>query len=140
MSAPAALAYSKLVYPETEESRTHIQNIEMPQRIRLTCSEERNVIEAASNGASVGLLVIGNIVANLVAFLAFIAFLNGTLLWFSSIVTMDFVTFEDNLGFGERYRRLHATGAVKLGPLMAVPSIGSQQSASTQANVTSVNT
>ncbi|KAL1484068.1 hypothetical protein MTO96_032783, partial [Rhipicephalus appendiculatus] len=88
MSAPAALAYSKLVYPETEESRTHVQNIEMPH------SDERNVLEAASNGSAVGLTIIGNMVANLVAFLAFIAFMNGTLLWFSSIVTLDFVTFE----------------------------------------------
>ncbi|KAH7940883.1 hypothetical protein HPB49_007402 [Dermacentor silvarum] len=31
MSAPAALVYSKLLYPETEESRTHMKNIVMPQ-------------------------------------------------------------------------------------------------------------
>ncbi|XP_070387571.1 sodium/nucleoside cotransporter 1-like isoform X2 [Dermacentor albipictus] len=88
MSAPAALVYSKLLYPETEESRTHVRNIVMPH------CEERNVLEAASNGATMGLTVIGNLIANLVAFLAFIAFLNGTLLWFSSIVAMDFLTFE----------------------------------------------
>ncbi|XP_077516259.1 putative transporter YutK [Amblyomma americanum] len=88
MSAPAALAFSKLLYPETEESKTQRENIEMPK------SEESNVLEAASNGTAVGLLIIGNIVSNLVGFLAFIAFLNSTLLWFGSIVTLDFLTFE----------------------------------------------
>lgn len=88
MSAPAALAYSKLLYPETEESKTKSQNIEMPK------SEESNVLEAASNGAVMALVMVGNIVANLVAFLAFIAFLNGMLLWFGSIVGLDFLTLE----------------------------------------------
>ncbi|KAL1473402.1 hypothetical protein MTO96_038704 [Rhipicephalus appendiculatus] len=88
MSAPAALAYSKLLYPETEESQTQRDNIEMPR------SEERNVLEAASNGTNVALAMIGSIVANLVGFLAFIAFLNSTLQWFGSIVTLDFLTFE----------------------------------------------
>lgn len=88
MSAPAALAYSKLLYPETEESHTQRENIEMPK------SEERNVLEAASNGTSLGLAMIGSIVANLVGFLAFLAFLNSTLQWFGSIVTLDYLTFE----------------------------------------------
>lgn len=88
MSAPAALAYSKLLYPETEESQTQRENIEMPR------SEERNVLEAASNGTTVGLAMIGSIVANLVGFLAFLAFLNSTLQWFGAIVTLDFLTFE----------------------------------------------
>ncbi|XP_037271792.2 putative transporter YutK [Rhipicephalus microplus] len=88
MSAPAALAYSKLLYPETEESQTQRDNIEMPR------SEESNVLEAASNGTNVALAMIGSIVANLVGFLAFIAFLNSTLQWFGSIVTLDFLTFE----------------------------------------------
>lgn len=88
MSAPAALAFSKLLYPEVEESRTNLTNIVMPK------SEEKNVLEAASNGTSVGLAIIGHIVANLIGFLAFIAFLNSTLLWFGSIVKLNFLTFE----------------------------------------------
>ncbi|CAN7942300.1 unnamed protein product, partial [Ixodes hexagonus] len=88
MSAPAALAFSKLLYPEVEESRTNLSNIEMPK------CEERNVLEAASNGTSVALSIIGSIVANVIGFLAFIAFLNSTLLWFGSIVKLDFLTFE----------------------------------------------
>lgn len=88
MSAPAALAFSKLLYPETHESKTTIENIEMPK------SEERNVLEAASNGAAVGLLIIGHIVSNLVGFLAFLAFLNTMVGWFGAIVTIDYLSFE----------------------------------------------
>lgn len=32
MSAPAALAFSKLLYPEVEESKTNLANIVMPKR------------------------------------------------------------------------------------------------------------
>lgn len=92
MSAPAALAFSKLFYPEVEESKTLATNIQMPK------SEENNVLEAACNGTMVALTMIGYIVANLVAFLAFLAFLNGTLLWFGGIVQLDFLTFEWLLG------------------------------------------
>lgn len=64
-------------------------------------SEESNVLEAASNGAVMALVMVGNIVANLVAFLAFIAFLNSMLLWFGSIVGLDFLSLEvsTTLGF-----------------------------------------
>lgn len=88
MSAPAALAFAKLLYPETEESQTTIENIVMPK------SEERNVLEAASNGAAVGLVIIGHIVSNLVGFLAFLAFLNTMVGWFGAIVTLDYLSFE----------------------------------------------
>ncbi|KAH9369546.1 hypothetical protein HPB48_021008 [Haemaphysalis longicornis] len=88
MSAPAALAFAKLLYPETEESKTTIKNIQMPK------SEERNVLEAASNGATVGMVIIGHIVSNLVGFLAFLAFLNTMVGWFGAIVALDFLSFE----------------------------------------------
>lgn len=92
MSAPAALAFAKLLYPETEESKTTIKNIQMPK------SEERNVLEAASNGATVGMVIIGHIVSNLVGFLAFLAFLNTMVGWFGAIVALDFLSFEWLLG------------------------------------------
>lgn len=52
------------------------------------------MLEAASNGTAVGLLIIGNIVANLIGFLAFLAFLNSLLTWFGEIVLLDFISFE----------------------------------------------
>ncbi|CAN7996011.1 unnamed protein product, partial [Ixodes pacificus] len=87
MSAPAALAFSKLLFPEVEESKTSAVWL-------LALSEEKNVLEAASNGAVVGLLIIGNIVANLVSFLAFMAFLNSLLSWAGAVIDMDFITVE----------------------------------------------
>lgn len=46
MAAPSALALSKLLYPETEVSRTSTKDIVMES------NGERNAIEAGSNGAS----------------------------------------------------------------------------------------
>ncbi|XP_064455235.1 sodium/nucleoside cotransporter 2-like [Ornithodoros turicata] len=92
MSAPAALAFSKLLYPEVEDSKTQSENIKLPK------SEETNVLEAACNGTIVALTILGFIVANLIGFLAFLAFLNGTLLWFGNIVGIEFLTFEWVLG------------------------------------------
>ncbi|CAG2178005.1 unnamed protein product, partial [Oppiella nova] len=47
MSAPAALGFSKLFYPETEESKTTNKNIDIGK------STERNALEAGSNGACI---------------------------------------------------------------------------------------
>lgn len=88
MSAPAALAFSKLFYPETEESQTHAENIKIEK------PKEINALEAAANGASTAISLVANIAANLVAFVAFIAFLDGIFTWFGSLVNWDFLSFE----------------------------------------------
>lgn len=88
MAAPAALGYSKLFYPETEVSRTKITD---PS---LTISRERNALEAAGNGASQAIKICSNIAANLIAFLAFIQFLNSSFAWLGSCVDCDFISFE----------------------------------------------
>ncbi|MBW4549259.1 MAG: hypothetical protein KME25_33360 [Symplocastrum torsivum CPER-KK1] len=64
MSAPAALAISKLLYPETEKS---------PTAGTVTVEVERtaaNGIDAVATGAIEGLKLVGNIAAMLIAFLA----------------------------------------------------------------------
>ena len=43
---------------------------------------ERNIIEAVSAGASASVTLVGNIAANLIAFLAILHFINSTLTWF----------------------------------------------------------
>jgi concentrative nucleoside transporter, CNT family len=75
MSAPAALAISKIMYPETEESVTkgHI-------RIELERTDA-NVIDAAARGASEGLSLALNVGAMLLAFIALLALGNGVLGW-----------------------------------------------------------
>uniref|UniRef100_A0A8C0FT32 Sodium/nucleoside cotransporter n=1 Tax=Bubo bubo TaxID=30461 RepID=A0A8C0FT32_BUBBB len=56
MAAPCALAMSKLVYPEVEESK-------------FKDKAKRNILEAASNGAAASVGLVANIAANLIAFL-----------------------------------------------------------------------
>jgi concentrative nucleoside transporter, CNT family len=71
MSAPAALAVSKVMYPETEESLTRGDvRVEMEK-------EDANVIDAAARGAGEGLRLALNVGAMLLAFLALLALMNG---------------------------------------------------------------
>ncbi|CAG5053190.1 unnamed protein product [Parnassius apollo] len=73
MSAPAALCFAKLVLPETRRSLTTVHNIQPVQ------TEDQSTLSAATRGATNGISLILNIIANLVAFVAFIAFVNGVL-------------------------------------------------------------
>jgi len=93
MSAPAALAYAKLFYPETKKSKTTSNNLAFPQ------SEDANVLDAAANGASQSVFLVGNIAGSLIAFLAFVAFLNGLLGYFGGLVGVPFLSFEYILGW-----------------------------------------
>ena len=73
MSAPAALAISKIMYPETEESLTR-------GGIRVELEKvDANAIDAAARGASEGLFLALNVGAMLLAFIALLALLNGIL-------------------------------------------------------------
>ena len=75
MSAPAALVMAKILVPETEEPATKgAVKIEVEQ-------QDANVIEAAANGAGVGLQLALNVGAMLLAFIALIALFNGMLGW-----------------------------------------------------------
>ena len=73
MSAPAALLFAKLMYPEREEPltrgalRVHVEN------------PDANAIDAAARGAGEGLSLAANVGAMLLAFIALIALLNALL-------------------------------------------------------------
>lgn len=56
--------------------------------------DEKNVIEAASNGASNGIMLVANIIANLIVFLAFLEFFNTTVIWLGEMVGIQGLTFE----------------------------------------------
>lgn len=73
MAAPACLAISKIMYPETEEPTT-AGNV----KIKLE-KVDANVIDAAARGASEGLSLALNVGAMLIAFIALVALLNGIL-------------------------------------------------------------
>ena len=75
MAAPASLAISKIIYPETEEPQTK-------GTVKLKVEKNAsNVIEAAATGAGDGLQLALNVAGMLLAFIALIALLNGLLGW-----------------------------------------------------------
>ena len=57
-------------------------------------SETRNIIEAASNGASTAISLTLNIAANLIAFLALLALFNALLGYFGGLVGIEGLSFE----------------------------------------------
>ncbi|XP_016971291.1 solute carrier family 28 member 3 [Drosophila rhopaloa] len=88
MAAPATLAISKLYMPETEESQTSSDSIELEK------SQDSSLLDAASSGASNAVPIVLGIIANIVAFVAFVAFLNGLVSWFGFLVGLDDIDFE----------------------------------------------
>ncbi|CAH1792459.1 unnamed protein product [Owenia fusiformis] len=84
MSAPAALAMSKLFYPETEKSRTTAKDVRTMEK-----PPEKNIVAAASSGASMSVKLVANIAANLIAFIALLAFVNATLTWLGHRVGLE---------------------------------------------------
>ncbi|XP_041772131.1 solute carrier family 28 member 3-like isoform X1 [Anopheles merus] len=92
MAAPGALCFAKMIYPETEESKTRSDNIQMEE------STDSSMLDAASNGASAATPLVLGIIANLIAFVSFIAFLNGVLSWFGWRVGWEDVSLESIFG------------------------------------------
>ncbi|XP_056454471.1 sodium/nucleoside cotransporter 1 [Gadus chalcogrammus] len=88
MAAPCALAISKLSYPETKKVQKSDEDIV------LLSGEERNVLEAASNGASASIGLVANIVVNLISFLAILEFINAILRWLGGMVGYPYVSFQ----------------------------------------------
>ncbi|XP_033762258.1 solute carrier family 28 member 3-like [Pecten maximus] len=76
MSAPAALAISKLAYPETEVSKSTSRDFNKMEK-----AKERNIIEAATAGATASTKLVAAIAVNIIAFLSLLNFVNATLVW-----------------------------------------------------------
>lgn len=93
MSAPASLLMAKLMFPETEQSRTAgavTLNVERPWA---------NVIDAAAEGASEGLKLALNVAGMLIAFIAIVALFNALLGQVGSWMGFPDITLEVILGF-----------------------------------------
>jgi len=88
MSAPAALAISKLLYPETEKSLTAGEvEVKVDQLYA-------NAVDAAASGASDGLKLAANVAAMLIAFLGLLAFFNALLGWFGGLISLPQLSLE----------------------------------------------
>ncbi|KFQ78150.1 Solute carrier family 28 member 3, partial [Phaethon lepturus] len=90
MSAPAALATSKLFWPETEKPTVTLRS-----GLQMAKGESKNLLEAASQGASASILLVANIAVNLIAFLALLAFLDSALSWVGNLFDYPQLNFEN---------------------------------------------
>ncbi|XP_074525798.1 solute carrier family 28 member 3-like [Halichoeres trimaculatus] len=88
MSAPASLAIAKLFWPETETPR-----VTASQDLKMEKGESTNLLEAASQGASCAVGLVANIVVNIIAFMALLAFLDATLSWLGGMLDYPQLSF-----------------------------------------------
>jgi CNT family concentrative nucleoside transporter len=85
MSIPASLAFSKLRYPEEEETLT-------AGRVVIPDDDEHkaaNALHAFANGAWLGLKIAGMIVATLLCIIALLNMVDGLLTWFGRYINLD---------------------------------------------------
>lgn len=81
MAAPGAIVVSKILYPETEEINNSV-DISMDKI-------GANILDAIANGTSEGLRLAVNVGAMLLVFVAFIAMINGILVWVGDITPIN---------------------------------------------------
>jgi concentrative nucleoside transporter, CNT family len=98
MSAPAALVFAKIIWPETEEPATRGTLRVQVEKV------DANAIDAAARGAGEGLMLAMNVGAMLLAFIALIALFNALLGWVGD-VTMITSVFQ-NIGWLAEGQRL----------------------------------
>ncbi|XP_049626658.1 solute carrier family 28 member 3 [Suncus etruscus] len=89
MSAPASLAVAKLFWPETETPKITLKNA-----MKMEHGDSRNLLEAASQGASSSISLVANIAVNMIAFLALLSFVNSALSWFGNMFDYPQLSFE----------------------------------------------
>ncbi|KAH8297135.1 hypothetical protein KR044_005330, partial [Drosophila immigrans] len=87
MAAPGGLAFAKLFWPETEESLTKSDNIDLEK------SEDKSILDAATSGAANGLMIVLGIVSNIIAFLSILYFLNAVVEWIFELLGHNDITF-----------------------------------------------
>jgi len=80
MSAPAALVMAKIIFPETEHSKT--AGDAMIPKLKLY----DNLLDAAARGTTDGLKLAANVIAMLISFLALLAFVDVILGWLDSLI------------------------------------------------------
>jgi concentrative nucleoside transporter, CNT family len=91
MSAPAALVFAKIIWPETEEPATRGTLKVQVEKI------DANVIDATARGAGDGLILAMNVGAMLLAFIALIALINALLGWIGDVTHLAW--FFQNIGW-----------------------------------------
>uniref|UniRef100_A0A1I7ZQT4 Sodium/nucleoside cotransporter n=1 Tax=Steinernema glaseri TaxID=37863 RepID=A0A1I7ZQT4_9BILA len=94
MSAPGSLACSKIMFPETEKSQlANVEELELPP------GEQTNALECISNGAVAAVELVMAIIANLIVFLALLAFLDSVIGYLGELLGYPGWTFELIIGY-----------------------------------------
>ncbi|XP_059082327.1 solute carrier family 28 member 3-like [Tigriopus californicus] len=93
MSAPAALACAKILYPETEDSHISEEDIQLTS-MDSDGQKASNILDAATRGATVAATLVLNITAIVVAFIAMVAFLNSIVSFLGGLVGLAYIDFE----------------------------------------------
>lgn len=93
MSIPAAIAISKLRYPETEECLTS-GSAEIPKPEVEDKDKPTNVLQAFSNGANLGLRTAGTMMIQCMCIIGLVALINGLLTWFGKFWNIGELTLE----------------------------------------------
>lgn len=99
MSAPGAILFAKIIYPCDEE----VEAQETSDLLNVVVENDEgnapsNIVEAAAEGATIGLKLAGNIAAMLLAFVALIALLNGIVSGVGGWFGYDYLSLEYILG------------------------------------------
>jgi len=123
MSAPAALVFAKMMYPETEVPvtmgalRVEVEKI------------DANAIDATARGAGEGMQLALNVGAMLLAFIALIALLNGLIGWIGSVTHLADVF--QNMGWlaSEQKLNLESILGWVLAPLAFIMGVPWEESA-----------
>uniref|UniRef100_A0A3Q4H052 Solute carrier family 28 member 3 n=1 Tax=Neolamprologus brichardi TaxID=32507 RepID=A0A3Q4H052_NEOBR len=86
MSAPASLAIAKMFWPETTVSRSN-------RPVKMDKGESKNLLEAASLGASRAIALVASVLANIIAFMALLAFFDAVLSWLGGMFDYPQLSF-----------------------------------------------
>jgi CNT family concentrative nucleoside transporter len=97
MAAPGGLLMAKIMMPQTENVHDKMEDVEGDD----SANQENpvNVIEAAANGASAGLMLVVNIGAMLIAFIGLVALMDMILGSVGSIFGFEGLSFNFLLGY-----------------------------------------
>ncbi|XP_046560232.1 solute carrier family 28 member 3-like [Haliotis rubra] len=95
MSAPAALAMSKLIVPETQWTK-----IKPRDAYNIPVPKFNNILEAVSDGARESLPIVASVIANQIIYIAIVEFVDSTLIWFGNRVGVSGVSFAFLCSYG----------------------------------------
>ena len=98
MSIPASLAVSKLRYPETEVPISN-SKFNIPTHLEDEATRPKNVLQAFSNGATLGLRIAGTMMIQCMCIIGLVALCNGLLTWFGNYWNIHELTLELMLSY-----------------------------------------